>query len=133
MEIVEPDDFHHHMRDGDLLEAVTTFAANSFGRVIAMPNLKPPVRTLKDAIEYRERILAHLKEGSNFNPLMTLYLTDSTTSEHILEAKRSGIVIACKLYPAGATTNSEFGITSVANIDTVLKVINCLLYFFKLI
>mmetsp|Transcript_29347 Transcript_29347/g.65111 ORF Transcript_29347/g.65111 Transcript_29347/m.65111 type:complete len:343 (+) Transcript_29347:213-1241(+) len=120
IEITQPDDFHHHLRDGEGLKDVTVFAAKAFGRVVAMPNLNPPVRTLSDALAYRARILSHLPEDTDFTPLMTLYLTDETTREQIVEAKMSGVVWAAKLYPAGATTNSQFGVTDVGKIDHVL-------------
>ena len=125
IEIAYPDDFHHHLRDGDALKGVVNLAARGFARVVAMPNLKPPVRTLADAISYKERIMACVdQDGSNpdFQPLMTLYLTDTTTPEDVIQAKSSGVVFAAKLYPAGATTNSEFGVTSMTKVDSVLEV-----------
>ena len=123
LEIIEPDDFHHHLRDGDSLADVVQFAARSFRSVIVMPNLKPPVRTVQDATDYRERILRHTTAFPDFNPLMTLYLTDNTTSEDIIAAKATGFIHAVKYYPAGATTNSEFGVTSLARVEKVLQVI----------
>jgi dihydroorotase len=122
LEITKPDDFHHHFRDGDSLQDVTLFAVKQFKRVVAMPNLKPPVRTLDDARSYREQILAYVPQGSNFEPLMTLYLTDATTQKDIAEANESGIVFAAKLYPAGATTNSDLGVTNINNMDPVFQV-----------
>mmetsp|Transcript_7920 Transcript_7920/g.11838 ORF Transcript_7920/g.11838 Transcript_7920/m.11838 type:complete len:370 (+) Transcript_7920:22-1131(+) len=131
--ILQPDDFHHHFRDGkDVLRDVTTAVFKSlhsvenvrFGRVLAMPNLKPPVRNLKEAISYKERILSNIPPEllRNYTDiLMTLYLTDSTTPEDIIAAKQSGIVYAAKLYPAGATTNSELGVTVISNISSVLQ------------
>lgn len=117
-----PDDFHVHLRDGAVLEAVAPLSAATFARAIVMPNLQPPVRTLADAEAYRSRILAALpKESSSFQPLMTLYLTDATTPETIRTAAASGIVLAAKLYPAGATTNSAMGVTSLTKIATVLS------------
>lgn len=112
--IRRPDDMHVHLRDGPMLKAVADYTANLCSRAIIMPNLKPPVRTLTEALAYRERIMAAISPAnrSSFTPLMTLYLTDHTTAEQIEEAYNSGYVYACKLYPAGATTNSAFGVTS---------------------
>mmetsp|Transcript_4786 Transcript_4786/g.14942 ORF Transcript_4786/g.14942 Transcript_4786/m.14942 type:complete len:422 (-) Transcript_4786:89-1354(-) len=120
LEITRPDDWHHHFRDGDALRATVPFAARTFGRAIAMPNLQPPVTTAALAVAYRERLLAARPEGSTLEPLMTLYLKDDTTREEIIAAKESGIVIACKLYPKGATTNSHGGVSDVENIHGVL-------------
>lgn len=122
IEVREPDDFHHHLRDGESLPDVVKFAARSFRSVIVMPNLKPPVRTVQDAISYRNRILQHSTEFPDFNPLMTLYLTDNTSAEDIQQAKSTGLIHAVKYYPAGATTNSEFGVTSLAKVERVLQV-----------
>jgi dihydroorotase len=124
MEIIQPDDFHHHLRDGEVLRDVIQHASRVFARLLVMPNLKPPIRNLKEAMEYRDRIMSHIpsSKADKFTPLMTLYLTDRTTSQDIIEGKESGFVIACKLYPAGATTNSEYGVTSMANLDGVFKV-----------
>jgi dihydroorotase len=108
--IRRPDDWHLHLRDGALLTAVVPATARSFGRAIVMPNLKPPVRTVADAQAYRERILAACPTGSNFEPLMTLYLTETTTVDDIREAAESDFVHAIKYYPAGATTNSDSGV-----------------------
>lgn len=119
--IRRPDDFHVHFRDGELLKVVAPLTARQFARAIIMPNLKPPVRTVQDATAYRERIMAALPAGISFAPLMTLYLTDNTTAEDIKAANSSGFVNACKLYPAGATTNSAHGVTSVHKIYNVLK------------
>jgi dihydroorotase len=112
--LIRPDDWHLHLRDGDALKAVLPDTARRFGRAIVMPNLKPPVRTVADAAAYRERILAALPVGSAFQPLMTLYLTDVTPPEEIAKVKESGFVHAIKLYPAGATTNSDAGLTDIA-------------------
>ena len=109
-----PDDFHHHFRDGEVLPNTVLHAASQFRRCIAMPNLKPPVVTTEDAMRYRERILSHVPEGVDFQPLMTLYLTDNTTP------KESGIVYAVKLYPAGATTNSSAGVTDMGKVQDTL-------------
>ena len=108
--IRRPDDWHLHLRDGALLEAVVPATARSFARAIVMPNLKPPVRTVADARAYRDRILAARPAGSDFEPLMTLYLTETTTADDIREAAESDFVHAVKYYPAGATTNSDSGV-----------------------
>ncbi len=108
-----PDDWHLHLRDGDALKAVLPDTANRFGRAIVMPNLRPPVTTTALAAEYRQRILDALPAGANFEPLMTLYLTDNTSAAEITRAKASGFVHGVKLYPAGATTNSDSGVSSL--------------------
>jgi dihydroorotase len=108
-----PDDWHLHLRDGPELAAAVGHTARVFGRAIVMPNLKPPVTTVATARSYRERILAALPSGTAFEPLMTLYLTDNTPPAEIAHAKASGIVHAVKYYPAGATTNSDSGVTSL--------------------
>ena len=113
--LVQPDDWHLHLRDGEALAAVIGHTAARFGRAIVMPNLKPPVTTVAAAEAYRGRILAALPSGSRFVPLMTLYLTDRTPPEEIARAKDSGLVHAVKYYPAGATTNSENGVTDIAH------------------
>jgi dihydroorotase len=110
--LTRPDDWHLHLRDGVALAAVLPATARQFARAIAMPNLKPPVTTAAAAHAYRERILAARPAGSDFQPLMTLYLTDSTTPEEVARAKAVGVV-ALKLYPAGATTNSDAGVTDI--------------------
>ena len=107
-----PDDWHLHLRDGAAMAAVLPYTARQFGRAIVMPNLRPPVTTTAQAVAYRERILAALPEGSTFEPLMTLYLTDNLPPDEIRRAKDAGIV-AVKLYPAGATTNSDAGVTDL--------------------
>ncbi len=111
--LTRPDDWHLHLRDGAALAAVLPDTARRFARAIVMPNLKPPLRTVADAAAYRQRILAALPEGMAFEPLMTLYLTDNTAPEEIVRACASGFVKAVKYYPAGATTNSDFGVTDV--------------------
>ncbi len=121
LRIRRPDDWHLHLRDGDALAAVLPHTARQFARAIVMPNLKPPVTTTELARAYRERILALVPAGVTFEPLMTLYLTDRTAPEEILRAKGSGIVHGCKLYPAGATTNSDSGVTDIRRIDAVLE------------
>ncbi len=111
--ITRPDDWHLHLRDGDALKTVLPHTAAQFARAIVMPNLKPPVTTTEQAAAYRQRILAALPEGMQFEPLMTLYLTDNTPPEEIRRAKDSGFIHAVKLYPAGATTNSDAGVTDI--------------------
>ena len=111
--ITRPDDWHLHLRDGAALKVVLPYTARQFARAIVMPNLRPPVTTTELAIAYRQRILDALPQGMNFEPLMTLYLTDNTSAEDIVQAKASGIVHGVKLYPAGATTNSDSGVTSL--------------------
>jgi dihydroorotase len=110
--ITRPDDWHLHVRDGAALAAVLPDTARQFARAIIMPNLRPPVTTAAMAVEYRQRILAALPAGADFTPLMTLYLTDLTPPDEIVRAKAAGIV-ALKLYPAGATTNSDAGVTDI--------------------
>jgi len=119
--ITRPDDWHLHLRDGDVLAAVLPHTARQFGRAIIMPNLQPPVTATDQALAYRERILAALPDGSDFQPLMTLYLTDNTTSAEIRKAKESGHLFAMKLYPAGATTNSNAGVTDLAHVKVALE------------
>lgn len=109
--ITQPDDWHLHVRDGDNMASVIGYTAKQFGRAIIMPNLNPPVTTTAEATAYRDRILAALPEDSEFQPLMTLYLTDNTSAEEIRLAKDSGVIHGVKLYPAGATTNAENGVT----------------------
>jgi dihydroorotase len=115
-----PDDWHLHLRDGAMLRAVLPETARHFARAIVMPNLVPPVVTLSDALAYRDRILAALPEGMAFQPLMTLYLTEATDPADVAAAQASGLVQAVKLYPAGATTNSQSG---VRDLDKVLPVL----------
>jgi dihydroorotase len=111
--ITRPDDWHLHLRDGGALQTVVPHSAAQFARAIVMPNLKPPVVDTDMAISYRERIMRALPAGSDFKPLMTLYLTDNTRPEEIVRAGQSGIVHAVKYYPAGATTNSDSGVTDI--------------------
>src|SRR4029078_11865577 len=117
IEIRRPDDWHLHLRDGAAMAAVLPFTAARFARAIVMPNLRPPVTTTDAAKSYRERILAALPQidgkRGDFTPLRTLYLTDRTDPAEIERAKASGIVHGCKLYPAGATTNSDSGVTGI--------------------
>jgi len=110
--ITRPDDWHLHVRDGAALHTVVPHTAAQFGRAIIMPNLKPPVTTAEQALAYKQRILAAVPQGMSFEPLMTLYLTDNLPSEEIVRARESGVV-AVKLYPAGATTNSDAGVTDI--------------------
>ncbi|MGN6808519.1 MAG: dihydroorotase [Trinickia sp.] len=116
-----PDDWHLHLRDGAMLAAVLPHTARQFGRAIVMPNLKPPVTTTEAARSYRERILGALPEGAAFEPLMTLYLTDNTPAEEIRRARESGFVHGVKLYPAGATTNSDAGVTDLGKCAKTLE------------
>ncbi len=118
--IRRPDDWHLHLRDGDVLRHVLPFTARRFARAIVMPNLVPPVTTVDQALAYRRRILEALPPGTAFEPLMTLYLTDRTTAETIAAAAAEESVHAVKLYPAGATTNSDAGVTDIAHCDQAL-------------
>jgi dihydroorotase len=118
--IARPDDWHLHLRDGPRMAAVLAATARVFGRAIVMPNLSPPVSTVALAAAYRDRILAALAPGSAFEPLLTLYLTDNTSPEEIARAKASGFIHAVKYYPAGATTNSDFGVSSLDRVQGAL-------------
>ena len=118
--LTRPDDWHLHLRDGDMLRDVLPDTARQMGRAIVMPNLVPPVVTTDDAAAYRERILAALPAGAAFEPLMTLYLTEGTTPAEIERAKASGFVHGVKLYPAHATTNSSHGVTDLRRCDATL-------------
>lgn len=119
--IIKPDDWHLHLRDSPYMESVVADSAGQFSRAIVMPNLNPPVRSCDEAYAYRQRILSALADECQFQPLMTLYLTDNTSREEIVKASKSDFVFAAKLYPAGATTNSDAGVTDVANIYAVLE------------
>ncbi len=119
--LTTPDDWHLHLRDDEVLPLTVNHAANRFARAIIMPNLSLPIATTELALAYRDRILAALEPGRRFSPLMTLYLTDRTTPEELYRAADSGAVFACKLYPAGATTNSEAGITDPERLDAVFE------------
>jgi len=121
IELTRPDDWHLHIRDGAIMSAVLPHTARQFRRAIIMPNLKPPVTTTDQALAYREQILAALPAGSDFIPLMTLYLTDQTLPEEITRASQSGHIVAAKLYPAGATTHSDAGVTQLRNIYPALQ------------
>jgi dihydroorotase len=119
--IRRPDDWHLHLRDGDGLRAVLPFTAQRFARAMVMPNLNPPVTTTTAALAYRQRIVDALPAGADFTPLMTLYLTDSTTPEEIDRAAASRAIAGCKLYPAGATTHSDGGVTDIRRLDATLE------------
>jgi dihydroorotase len=116
--ITRPDDWHVHLRDGDVLPDTVRDISRYNGRALIMPNTVPPTVNTEQALAYRERILAH-NHNVNFSPLMSLYLTDSTTTDEIAKAKSTGLIVAAKLYPAGATTNSDSGVTNVKNIYPV--------------
>ncbi len=120
LSLTRPDDWHLHLRDGPLLASVVPDTARRFARAIVMPNLKPPVVTTEQARQYRARILAAVPPGVRFEPLMTLYLTETTAPEEIHTAKASGIVHGVKYYPAGATTHSEAGVTDIGRCEAVL-------------
>ncbi len=121
IKLTRPDDWHLHLRDGALMHSVLPDTARQFARAIIMPNLRPPVTTAEQALAYRARIVAALPAGMNFEPLMTLYLTDNTRPEEIRTAKNSGAVHAVKLYPAGATTNSDAGVTDIRKTYSALE------------
>jgi dihydroorotase len=120
LSIRRPDDWHLHLRDHAALRAVLPFSAARFARALVMPNLDPPVTTTAAALAYRQRILAALPAGAQFEPLMTLYLTEGTSVEEISRARAAGCVLGCKLYPAGATTHSQAGVSDVRRLDAVL-------------
>ena len=111
-----------HLRDGDMLAAVARYTARQFGRAIVMPNLSPPVTTVKEALAYRERIMAAVPADTDFEPLITAYLTDNIDAAEVETGFTEGVLTACKLYPANATTNSEHGVTSIGLIAGVLEV-----------
>ena len=119
--LTRPDDWHLHLRDDALMHSVLPDTARQFARAIVMPNLRPPVTNTVQAVQYRQRILAALPQGTAFEPLMTLYLTDNTSAEEIRKAKQSGVVHAVKLYPAGATTNSDAGVTDLRKTYAALE------------
>ena len=118
--LTQPDDWHVHLRDGAALQAVVGHTAAQFARALVMPNLKPPITSTALALAYRDRIMAALPEGATFDPLMSLYLTDSLPADEIARAKDAGVV-ACKLYPAGATTHSDAGVTDLRKISATLE------------
>lgn len=119
--ITRPDDWHLHLRDNEFLNQTVPATARYFGRAIIMPNLVPPVTTMNEAIAYKSRISAATPSSSQFKPLMTLYLTDNTSPNDIQDAIDSDVVVACKLYPAGATTNSDSGVTDIEKIKPTLE------------
>ncbi|NMF97837.1 dihydroorotase [Aromatoleum toluolicum] len=119
--LIRPDDWHLHVRDGAALAAVVPHTAQRFGRALIMPNLRPPVTTTALALEYRDRIRAAVPAGIEFEPLMSLYLTDNMAPDEIDRARASGAVVAAKLYPAGATTNSDAGVTAIEKVYPVLE------------
>lgn len=117
--LIQPDDWHLHLRDNQALSTTVPAASRGFGRGIIMPNLTPPVTNVNRARDYRERILAQRPEGSAWQPLMVLYLTDNTSPDDIIAAAESGFIYGCKYYPAGATTNSDSGVTNLDNMHAV--------------
>ena len=125
--IRRPDDWHLHLRDGDILRAVLPFTAELFGRAIVMQNLKPPVRTRAEIVSYRQRIVSCLPQNHCFEPLMTIYLTDETSPEEIRICRSAQLISAVKLYPVGATTNSEYGVTDIKKAVSKIPSSICLL------
>ncbi len=119
--LTRPDDWHLHLRDGEAMRAVLPHTTRQFARAIIMPNLKPPVRSVADAAAYRDRIIAAIPPGQQFEPLMTLYLTDNTDPKDIIASQASQFVKAVKYYPAGATTNSDLGVTDIRKCDQVFE------------
>ena len=119
--IRRPDDFHLHLRDDTMMEFVVRHTADCYQRAMIMPNLIKPVITTEEAIDYRERILAGASDAYDFNPLMTLYLTPQTKPEEVVRARESGLILAIKYYPAGATTNSAYGVTSINQCRDVIE------------
>ena len=121
IKLTKPDDWHLHLRQGEAMSSVVGMTARQMGRAIVMPNLSPPVKTVKQALDYRREIVSALPQSSDFNPLMTLYLTDNTTRQDIINVSIEEHVYAVKLYPAGATTNSESGVTNLSNVYSALE------------
>ena len=121
LKLTKPDDWHLHLRQGKAMSSVVGMTARQMGRAIVMPNLSPPVKTVKQALDYRREIVSALPKSPDFNPLMTLYLTDNTTRQDIINASIEEHVYAVKLYPAGATTNSESGVTNLSNVYSALE------------
>ena len=121
LKLTKPDDWHLHLRQGKAMSSVVGMTARQMGRAIVMPNLSPPVKTVKQALDYRREIVSALPQSSDFNPLMTLYLTDNTTRQDIINVSIEEHVYAVKLYPAGATTNSESGVTNLSNVYSALE------------
>ena len=120
IKLTKPDDWHLHLRQGQAMSSVVGMTARQMGRAIVMPNLSPPIKTAGQALAYRENIISALPKESSFNPLMTLYLTDNTTKQDIIDASNEEHVYAVKLYPAGATTNSDSGVTNLVNTYSAL-------------
>ena len=120
IKLTKPDDWHLHLRQGNVMSSVAGMTARQMGRAIVMPNLSPPIRTVKDALGYRTEIINAIPSGPNFNPLMTLYLTDKTTKQNIIDASDEKHVHGIKLYPAGATTNSDNGVTNLSSLYPVI-------------
>jgi dihydroorotase len=121
VKILRPDDWHLHLRDGETMKAVLPATTRAYGRAMVMPNLTPPVTSVREAVEYKKRIVEAIPDKNNFTPLMTCYLTDSTSPQELVKGFIDQVFIAAKLYPAGATTNSENGVTSIKNIYSVLE------------
>jgi dihydroorotase len=121
LSITRPDDWHLHLRDGEALKTTVAHSARVFGRAIVMPNLKPPVTTVAQALSYRQRILSCAPQGSTFDPLMTLYLTDQLDSQEIQRAHEEDCLVGIKFYPAGATTNSESGVAELESVYPALE------------
>ena len=121
IKLTKPDDWHLHLRQGEAMSSVVDMTARQMGRAIVMPNLSPPVKTVKQALDYRREIVSALPKSSGFNPLMTLYLTDNTSKQDIINVSNEKHVYAVKLYPAGATTNSESGVTNLSNVYPALE------------
>jgi dihydroorotase len=121
IKLTKPDDWHLHLRQGEAMSSVVGMTARQMGRAIVMPNLSPPVKTVKQALDYRREIVSALPKNSGFNPLMTLYLTDNTSKQDIINVSNEKHVYAVKLYPAGATTNSESGVTNLSNVYPALE------------
>ncbi|MBT3055266.1 MAG: dihydroorotase [Candidatus Thiodiazotropha sp. (ex Codakia orbicularis)] len=119
--LIRPDDWHLHLRDDEAMKSVVAHTAERFARAIVMPNLKPPVTTTAMAMAYRDRILSALPHNSDFTPLMTLYMTDRLTSDEVIAAKKSEVIKGIKLYPAGATTHSDAGVTDIRKLYPVLE------------
>src|SRR5450759_5299693 len=119
--IRKPDDWHLHVRDGDMMRAALPHTAATFGRAIMMPNRVPPIATTADAVAYRERLITALPSGSTFKPLMTCYLTDDTDPDDVERGFKSGVFTGVKLYPANATTNSAAGVTDFTKIRRLLE------------
>ena len=124
IEIIKPDDFHVHFRDGEILKSVVPETSRNFNRAIVMPNLIPPILSGKDAIEYKKRIESAIPREDQFVPLMTIYLNENTDKNDLREAFNTGVIVGAKLYPAGATTNSDLGVKNISNIIPVLEIMS---------